>query len=55
LITNLIQEKTLMKEYMFMIYTMKVHQLFTWGRNIQSTTSINSQSTTIFFQGSCTS
>jgi hypothetical protein len=29
LITNLIQEKTLMKEYMFMIYTMKVHQLFT--------------------------
>jgi hypothetical protein len=28
LITNLIQEKTLMKEYMFMIYTMKVHQLF---------------------------
>jgi hypothetical protein len=28
LITNLIQEETLMKEYMFMIYTMKVHQLF---------------------------
>jgi hypothetical protein len=28
LIANLIQEKTLMKEYMFMIYIMKVHQLF---------------------------
>jgi hypothetical protein len=55
LITTLIQEETLMKEYMFMIYTMKVHQLFMWGRNIQSTTSINSQSTTKHFQGNCTS
>jgi hypothetical protein len=46
LITNLIQEETLMKEYMFMVYTMKVHQLFMWRRNIQRTTSINSQSRT---------